>query len=115
MKIYEIEVMAIGSYWAIDKRDLSGCSDIRVDCWQEAIFVVAARNVREAVKLIYQEYESLNRNYTNTCDSIWYNPIPVSVDMDDDEKSEIISYKFREPRDGDGIADAPHRYSVELK
>ena len=115
MNIYELEVIAIGERVVIDKGDLSGCSDRTEDCWQEATFVVAARNVKAAVKLIFQEYESLNRNYTNTCDSIWYNPIPVSVDMDDDETSEIISCHFREPIKGNGVADAPPRYSIELK
>lgn len=113
MKIYELEVMALGYYTAIDFNDRSGCSDVDVDCWQEAVFTVAAESIEEAVKLIEKEYERLNRNYTNYCVTLCYNPEPLSVEEAEGDKAEILEYSFFEPREGDE-KDAPARYSKEV-
>ena len=75
MKIYEFEVMAIGTYVIINLNDRSGCSDIEKDCWQEALFRVAAVNFESAVWKAYIEYEKLNKAWANSCDVLYYNPI----------------------------------------
>lgn len=113
MGIYEIEVCAIGTYTAINPFDKSGCSDVDVDCWQEATFTVASGSIEDAVAMVYKEYEKLNRDYTNTCDTLYYNPNPLSVLEDEGDKPEILDYHFCEPKDGDGVTDAPERYSEE--
>lgn len=115
MKIYEIEVLAIGTYTVVNPYDYSGCSDVDVDCWQEATFTVAAGSIEDAVKMVYKDYERLNRDYTNYCDRLFYNPVPLSVKDDEGDKPEILDYHFCEPKDGDGATDAPERYSVEVE
>ncbi len=115
MKIYEIEVLAIGTYIKINKNDRSGCSDVETDCWQEALFTVAAESIDEAAKLVYREYENLNGWWTNSCDRLFYDPATVTVEDDDsDDPAEIINYYFKEPKDGDGLKDAPIRYCKEV-
>ena len=115
MRIYEIEVMAIGTYTVVNLYDKSGCSDREIDCWQEATFTVAAENMDDALALVYKDYEKLNRDYTNTCDTLYYNPVPLSVEEDEGADPEILDYRFNEPKDGDGATDAPERYSVEVE
>ena len=114
MRIYEIEVLAIGTYTKINLSARSGCSDREVDCWQEATFKVAAENMDDAVKMVYQDYEKLNRDYTNTCDTLYYNPDPLSVWEDEGDEPEILDYHFCEPKEGDGATDAPDKYSEEF-
>ena len=113
--IYSIEVLAIGTYTKIDFRDKSGCSDVDVDCWQEATFKVAAENLDDAVAMVYKDYERLNRDYTNTCDTLYYNPVPLSECEDDGDEPEILDYHFCEPKDGDGAKEGPRRYSKEVE
>lgn len=113
MKIYEIEVLAIGTYWDINLHDRSGCSDVEVDCWQEATFTVAAGSIEDAVKMVYRDYEKLNKDWANSCDTLYYNPVPLSVKEDEGDKPEILDTRFSEPKDGDGATDAPDKYSEE--
>ena len=112
MNIYEIEVMACGSYCVVNLNDRSGCSDIEKDCWQEAWFRVAAESVQSALRLVYNEYEKLNKDYTNSCDSLYYDPKSVKMEEYDwdDEGEEVLDYHFKEPVDG---AKIPRRYSEE--
>lgn len=114
MGIYEIEVCAIGTYTAINPFDKSGCSDVDVDCWQEATFTVAAGSIEHAVAIVYKNYERLNRDYTNYCERLFYNPVPLSVGEVEGDKPEVLDYHFCEPKDGDGATDAPSRYSKEI-
>jgi hypothetical protein len=114
MRIYEIEVCAIGTYTAVNPFDKSGCSDVDVDCWQEATFTVAAESIEDAVAMVYKDYERLNRDYTNTCDTLYYNPAPLSVGECEGCEPEILDYHFNVPKDGDGATDAPERYSIEV-
>lgn len=115
MKIYEFEVMSIGTYVIINLNDRSGCSDIEKDCWQEAVFRVAAVSFESAVWKAYIEYEKLNKAWTNSCDVLYYNPIPLSVEEDDSESGEeILDYWFKEPRDGDGALCGPKKYSKQI-
>ena len=114
MWIYEIEVLAIGTYWDINLYDKSGCSDREIDCWQEATFTVAAGSMEDAVKMVYRDYEKLNKDWANTCDTIYYNPVPLSVCEDDGDEPEILDYHFCEPKEGDGATDAPDKYSEEF-
>lgn len=111
MNIYEIEVLAIGTYWEINLSDKSGCSDREIDCWQEATFTVAAGSIEEAVRMIYREYEKLNRELANSCDTLYYNPVPLRVTECEGDDPEILDARFSEPKDGDGATDAPERYS----
>lgn len=115
MKLYEIEVLAVGTYTAVNPYDHSGCSDVDVDCWQEATFTVAAESIEDAVKMVYKDYEKLNRDYTNYCETLYYNPVPLSVGECEGDEPEILDYHFCEPKDGDGATDAPERYSVEVE
>lgn len=115
MKTYEIEVCAIGTYTAVNLYDKSGCSDREIDCWQEATFTVAAENLDDAVAMVYKDYERLNRDYTNSCDTLYFNPEPLSIKEDEGDKPEILDYHYCEPKDGDGANDAPERYSVEVE
>ena len=115
MNIYELEVCAIGTYTAVNPYDHSGCSDRQFDCWQEAVLTVAAESIEDAVKMIYEQYERLNRDYSNSCDTLYYTPVPLSVKEDEGDKPEILDYHFCEPKDGDGATDAPERYSVEVE
>ena len=115
MNIYELEVLAIGTYWDINLNDKSGCSDKEFDCWQEATITVAAESIEDAVKIVYKDYEKLNRDYTNYCETLYYNPVPLSVKEDEGGEPEILDYHFCKPKDGDGATDAPERYSVEVE
>lgn len=116
MSIYTIDICAIGSYCVIDFNDRSGCSDVEVDCWQEALFYVAAGSIDEAARLIYREYEKLNEWWTNSCDTLYYDPKTVEIEDDDsDDPAEIVAYYFKEPRDGDGTKEGPRRYSKEVE
>lgn len=113
--IYEIEVCAIGTYTAVNPFDKSGCSDVDVDCWQEAEFTVAAEDLGSALGLVYLKYESLNRDWTNTCDVLYYDPDSVKVEDDDADGEEILDYHFCVPKDGDGAKEGPRRYSKEVE
>lgn len=115
MRTYEIEVLAIGTYWDINLSDKSGCSDREIDCWQEATFTVAAGSMEDAVKMVYREYEKLNREWTNTCDALYYNPVPLLVTECEGDDPEILDARFSEPKDGDGATDAPERYSESFE
>lgn len=115
MKLYEIEVLAIGTYWDINLYDKSGCSDREIDCWQEATFTVAAESIEDAVKMVYRDYERLNKDWANSCDTLYYNPVPMRVAECDGDEPEIQDARFSEPKDGDGATDAPERYSVEVE
>lgn len=114
MNIYEIEVLAIGTYTAVNPFDKSGCSDVDVDCWQEATFKVAAEDLKSALGLISLEYDKLNRDWTVSCDTLYYDPDTVVKEEDDGDGEEILDYHFCEPKDGDGATDAPSRYSIEV-
>ena len=115
MKIYEFEVMSIGTYVIINLNDRSGCSDIEKDCWQEALFRVAAESLERAASMAYEDYEKLNREYTNSCDVLYYNPVPLSVEEDDsDDGEEILGCRFCEPKTGDGATYGPKKYSKQI-
>lgn len=114
MNIYKLEVVAIGAYTKINLSDRSGCSDVEVDCWQEAEFTVAAEDLESALGLIHLNYEKLNRDWANSCDTLYYDPESVSVEEDDADGEEILDYHFCVPKDGDGATDAPSRYSIEV-
>lgn len=114
MKTYEIEVCAIGTYTAVNLYDKSGYSDVDVDCWQEATFKVAAEDLASALGLISLEYDKLNRDWTVSCDTLYYDPDTVVKEEDDGDGEEILDYHFCVPKDGDGATDAPERYSIEI-
>ena len=111
MKSYELEVAAIGTYTIIDLSDRSGCSDVDVDCWQEVAFTVVADSIEEAVRMAYREYDKLNREYTNTCDTLYYNPNPLSEEEADEGDAEIMDARFGEPR----TDTVPLAYSKEVE
>lgn len=115
MRTYEIEVCAIGTYWDIDLSDKSGCSDREIDCWQEATFTVAAGSIDDAVKMVYKDYDRLNKDWANSCDRLYYDPALLSVGEIDGDEPEILDARFSEPKDGDGATDAPERYSIEVE
>lgn len=112
--IYSIELLAIGTYTKIDLSDKSGCSDVDVDCWQEATFKVAAEDLASALRLIFLEYDKLNRDWTVSCDTLYYDPDTVVEEEDDSDGEEILDYHFNVPKDGYGATDAPSRYSIEV-
>lgn len=112
--IYKLEVLAIGAYTKINLSDKSGCSDREFDCWQEAEFTVAAEDLESALGLIHLNYEKLNRDWANSCDTLYFDPDSVNVEDDDADGEEILDYHFHEPKDGDGATDAPSRYSIEV-
>ena len=115
MNIYEIEVLAIGTYTKIDFNDRSGCSDVDRECYQEGTFDVAAESLVDALALVVRDYEKCNRDWTNSADTFYYDPISVTEREDDgDGGAEILDYHLREPRLG-ADCDAPMRYSREVE
>ena len=115
MKIYELEVMSCGTYWIIDLNDKSGCSDVERDCWQEAVFTVAAESIERAAGLVLREYEKCNKEWSNSCDALYYNPNPLSVEDDEGDEEEILDYSFHFPKEGDGAEKGPLKYSKEAQ
>lgn len=120
MRLFDICVVSFGSYYAGESPDCpwewrgSGCYDVYVECWQEAAFSVAANSLEEALSLISDNYEKMNREYCNSCDALYYDPDSV-VEYPDEEGGdgpEIFECHFNEPVDGEN---APLCYSKEVR
>lgn len=119
MKIFKIEVAAIGSYWELDVNAPygwhgSGVYDVEHECWQEATFSVAAETLEQATAMISSSYEKCNRDWSNSADAIYYDPNTIEETEDNDGGgAEIVDYHFREPKNGTDTA-VPARYSKEI-
>ena len=120
MRIYKIDACCFGHYWEHDVKCPprwrgSGCYDVEVECYQEATFEVVAEGLAAALKLLTDQWDKLNKDWSHSADDFWYDPDTVTSREDDgDGPAEVLEYQFKEPVDGADY-DIPARYSEEVE
>ncbi len=120
MKLFTIEVCAVGTVW---ERDVdcpmywrgSGVYDVDHEVYREFRFFVSAESRERALKVI-SEWWDKNDPYWCSLDAVFYDPSTIE-EKDDPEDGEIeevyeTDYDHCEPVFSD---DVPERYSEELR